>query len=161
MESGFIGYEPKVVIVPEQYISRRNGKGTVDFAIRMEGGGVVGVMEVKREDFCQGVAQNAVQLESVLSRRKRKVGGLDEGSIARCFGIVTDAEKWLFLECTHDENERPKFKLSRTYAVAYGKQSMQEDIKEILEVIKWLLTEAPKGATTAAAASYFKKNDEN
>ena len=157
MESGFIEYEPKVVIVPEQYIAGRNGKGPVDFAIRMEGGGVVGVTEVKREDFCQGVAQNAVQLESVLSRRKRKAGGLDEGSIARCFGIVTDAKEWKFLECTHDENGRPKFKLSRTYAVAYGKQSMQEDMKEILEVIKWLLTEALKGTTTAAAVSDTRK----
>ncbi|KAF8431406.1 hypothetical protein BGX38DRAFT_1228920 [Terfezia claveryi] len=92
MESGFIGYEPKVVIIAEQYIRGRNGKGPVDFAIEMVGGGVVGVTEVKQEDFCQGVAQNAVQIESVLSRRKRKARGLDEGS--RCermvvFGVHT------------------------------------------------------------------------
>ncbi|RPB24235.1 hypothetical protein L211DRAFT_848975 [Terfezia boudieri ATCC MYA-4762] len=105
MESGFLAYEPKVVIFPEQYITGRNGKGPVDYAIEMEGGRVVGVTEVKREDFCQGVAQNAVQIVSILSRRKLKAGELDEASIACCFGIVSDAKEWLFLECTHDENE--------------------------------------------------------
>lgn len=101
------------------------------------------------------MAQNAVQIESVLSgRRKRKADDMDDSDtdqvpITRCFGIVTDAKEWMFLECTH-VNGRAKFKLSRPYTVAYGKQSMKEDIKTVIEVITWLFTEAARPTTTAA-----------
>ena len=74
MEPGFIAYKPKFVIVPEQYIAGRNGKGPVDYVIEMEGGGVVGVTEVKREDFNQGAAQNTVQTESVYHDESGKLG---------------------------------------------------------------------------------------
>jgi hypothetical protein len=39
------------------------------------------------EDFLKDIAQNAVQLESALSNRKRKARKY------KTFGIVTDAEK--------------------------------------------------------------------
>ncbi|GBC49899.2 hypothetical protein GLOIN_2v1777129 [Rhizophagus irregularis DAOM 181602=DAOM 197198] len=38
----------------------------------------VGVTEVKDEDFLKGIAQNAVQLESALSNRKRKASEIEE-----------------------------------------------------------------------------------
>ena len=74
----------------------------------------------------------------------------DEVPITRCFGIVTDAEKWMFLECTRDKG-RAKFKLSRSYKVAYGKQSMKDDVRAVIEVIKWLITESAQLTTTAAS----------
>ena len=98
--------------MPEEYITGTNGKRNVDYAIHKKGSGIVGVTEVKREDFNQGVAQNVVQMESLISRRKRGAAELGE-TCFRSFGIVTDAEGWVFLECTHDENGKPIFKLSK------------------------------------------------
>jgi hypothetical protein len=50
---------------------------------------------VKDEDFFKGIAQNAIQLESALSNRKRKANEMEEDSVfvGKIFGIVTDAEK--------------------------------------------------------------------
>ncbi|PKK71351.1 hypothetical protein RhiirC2_778513 [Rhizophagus irregularis] len=57
-------------------------------------GRVLGVIEVKKEDFMKGFAQASVQMESTLSR-KRKADEIDDGrSIDRVFGIVTDASEW-------------------------------------------------------------------
>uniref|UniRef100_U9SWH7 Uncharacterized protein n=1 Tax=Rhizophagus irregularis (strain DAOM 181602 / DAOM 197198 / MUCL 43194) TaxID=747089 RepID=U9SWH7_RHIID len=54
-------------------ITGPNGHGPVDFAIDLlQTAKTVGVAEVKDEDFYKGIAQNAVQLESALSNRKRK-----------------------------------------------------------------------------------------
>ena len=41
MESGFITYESRFWIVLEQFVVGRHGKGPMDYAIRMESGGVV------------------------------------------------------------------------------------------------------------------------
>jgi hypothetical protein len=41
------------------------------------------VTEVKDEDFYKGIARNAVQLESVLSNRKRKASEMEEGDVLR------------------------------------------------------------------------------
>ena len=49
---------------------------------------------------------------------------------------MADAKGW---------NGKSKFKLTW----CHGKQRMQEDRKETLEIIKWLLTEALKATTTA------------
>jgi len=66
------------------------------------------VTEVKDEDFFKGITQNAVQLESALSNRKHKASEMEEDSVfvGRVFGIVTDAEKWYFLECSLDYQDR-------------------------------------------------------
>ena len=63
----------------------------------------------KKDDFVKGVAQCAVQLESSLSNRKRKLDEMDEEqTFGRVFGIVTDAEKFYFMECSMDDQDRPK-----------------------------------------------------
>ena len=66
--------------------------------------------EVKDEDIFKGIAQNAVQLESALSNRKRKASEMEEGDVftGKTFGIVTDAEKWYFIECSLDDQNRLK-----------------------------------------------------
>src|SRR6185369_14421537 len=94
-----------------------NGNGPMDYAIDRffdllkKIGKTIGVTEVKREDFRQGIAQNIVQLESTLNNRKRKASEIEVPTVDKVFGIVTDAEKWYCLECTFDE-EKPTFKLS-------------------------------------------------
>jgi hypothetical protein len=55
------------VICPEKNIEGTHGHGTVDYVIdSCSSLRTIGVTEVKHEDFNQGVAQNAVQLESCL-----------------------------------------------------------------------------------------------
>ncbi|GBC37081.2 hypothetical protein GLOIN_2v1779223 [Rhizophagus irregularis DAOM 181602=DAOM 197198] len=67
----------------------------------------VGVTEVKDEDLFKGIAQNAVQLESALSNRKR-----------------------YFMECSLDDQDRLKFKLSEPGVVVYKDESMWRVIKK-------------------------------
>ena len=50
-----------------------------------------------------------------------------------------------------DKNGKPKFKLPPTYSVSCGKTCMEEDIKVVLEVIEWLLTEGLKDDSAAPA----------
>ncbi|PKC58518.1 hypothetical protein RhiirA1_470841 [Rhizophagus irregularis] len=71
------------------------GQGNLDYAVECRPTGrVLGVIEVKKEDFMKGFAQASVQMESTLSR-KRKADEIDDGrSIDRVFGIVTDASEW-------------------------------------------------------------------
>ena len=52
-----------------------------------------------------------------------------------------------------DKNGKPKFKLPPTYSVSCGKTCMEEDIKVVLEVIEWLLTEGLTNDTMAAPAA--------
>ena len=93
-------YDGKFEFRPEKNITGPNGHGPVDFAIDLlQSAKTVGVTEVKDEDFYKGIAQNAVQLESALSNRKRKASEMEGGDVftGKTFGIITDAEKWYFM----------------------------------------------------------------
>ncbi|PKK59834.1 hypothetical protein RhiirC2_794242, partial [Rhizophagus irregularis] len=127
-------FEDKFKICPEKNVSGLNGHGPVDFAlIQVQTSRIIGITEVKDRDFQQGVAQNAVQCESALSNNKKKV-----------FGIITDSEKWFFLECSLDNERNPKFKLSKPLVVIYGDKDMENRVKKVLGHIAWLLEEAQK-----------------
>ncbi|EXX74666.1 hypothetical protein RirG_049010 [Rhizophagus irregularis DAOM 197198w] len=79
----------------------------IDFAIDLlQTAKTVGVTEVKDEDLFKGIAQNAVQLESALSNRKR-----------------------YFMECSLDDQDRLKFKLSEPGVVVYKDESMVNMVK--------------------------------
>ena len=99
--------------------------------------------EVKDEDFFKGIAQNAVQLESALTNRKRKASEMDEEGVfvGKVFGIVTDAKEWYFLECSLDDQERPRFKLSKPLVVVYENEDMEAMVERVLGHIAWLLEE--------------------
>jgi hypothetical protein len=59
--------KPEFNLKPEANVLGRHGQGPVDYAIIAHPSGeIVVVTEVKREDFEQGIAQNAVQIESAL-----------------------------------------------------------------------------------------------
>ena len=99
-------YEGKFELRPEKNITGPNGHGPVDFAIDLlQTAKTVGVTEVKDEDIFKGIAQNAVQLESALSNRKRKASEMEEGDVftGKTFGIITDAKEWYFMECSYNE----------------------------------------------------------
>ena len=135
----------KFEIRPQKVISGPNGHGPLDFAIDLcQTAKTVGVTEVKKDDFVKGVAQCAVQLESSLSYRKRKADEMEERTFGRVFGIVTDAEKFYFMECSMDDQDRPSFKLSKPVTVVYEDNDLQTKVEKVLEHIVWLLEEAQK-----------------
>ena len=47
---------PDFRVLPERYIEGLQAKGNADYSIELQGGGVLGVTEVKKEDYVQGVA---------------------------------------------------------------------------------------------------------
>ncbi|CAB4404545.1 unnamed protein product [Rhizophagus irregularis] len=106
----------------------------------------VGVTEVKDEDIFKGIAQNAVQLESALSNRKRKASEMEEDNVfvGKTFGIITDAKEWYFMECSLDDQDRLKFKLSKPVTVVYDSKNMRDNVERVLGHIAWLLEEVQK-----------------
>ncbi|CAG8639269.1 648_t:CDS:2, partial [Funneliformis caledonium] len=80
----------------------------------------------KKMILLKGVAQCAVQLESSLSNRKRKADEIEEDQmLGRVFGIATDAEKFYFMECTLDDQDRPSFKPSEPVVVVNNNENMK------------------------------------
>jgi len=62
-------------------------------------GRILGVIEVKKEDFMKGFAQISVQMKSTLSY-KCKADEIDnKQDVDKVFGIVTDLSEWYFMEC--------------------------------------------------------------
>ncbi|PKC03290.1 hypothetical protein RhiirA5_423991 [Rhizophagus irregularis] len=60
-------------------------------------------------------------------------------------GIVTDAEKWYFMECRLDSSDRrPSIKLSEPVIVVYKDENLQLKVEKVLGYIVWLLEEAQK-----------------
>jgi hypothetical protein len=47
------------------------------------------------------------------------------------FGIVTDAEKFYFMECTLDDQDRPSFKLSEPVVVVYNNENMKTMVESL------------------------------
>jgi hypothetical protein len=144
--AGANNFKGKFEIRPQKVISGPNGHGPLDFAIDLRRTAkTVGVIEVKKDDFVKGVAQCAVQLESSLSNRKRKADEMEEEqTFGRVFGIVTDAEKFYFMECSLDNQDRPSFKLSEPVVVVYNDDNMENMVVKVLSHIVWLLEEAQK-----------------
>jgi hypothetical protein len=62
----------------------------------------------------------------------------------KVFGIVTDAEKWYFMECSLDDQDRLRFKLSEPVVVVYNDENMENMVKKVLGHIAWLLEEVQK-----------------
>ena len=64
-----------------------------------------------------------------------------EYEMDKVWGIVTDAEKWYFMECTLEEG-KPSFKLSEPVVVIYNADNMEDMVVKVLSHIVWLLDEA-------------------
>ncbi|KAK3829723.1 MAG: hypothetical protein J3R72DRAFT_263314 [Linnemannia gamsii] len=108
-------FNGELTLAPERPLRGRHGHGEVDYAIEAlakDGSRhVLGVTEVKHEDYGKGLAQNLVQLESSLTVRKRKRSCEDNGdeerdgdssAPMRAYCIVTDASFSFFVDCTLD-----------------------------------------------------------
>jgi len=58
-----------------------------------------------------GRASHNVQLESSLDRKRKANEMDDEHGFGKVWEIVTDVEKWYFMECTQDSESKLSFKL--------------------------------------------------
>ena len=67
--------------------------------------------------------------------------------VSKAFGIVSDAEKFYFLECRINGDEKASFKLSKPVAVNYQPSFMKDTAAVVLSHIGWLLEEAEKPET--------------
>jgi len=71
-------FKKEFTVTPEEKLNGPHGTGPIDYAITfIKTGEIIGVTEVKKEDILQGIAQCAVQLESVVFSRKRKADELE------------------------------------------------------------------------------------
>ena len=136
-------YKENFKLIPEKLVEGRNGQGNLDYAVECRSTGrILGVIEVKKEDFMKGFAQASVQMESTLTR-KRKADEIEQ-DLDKVFGIVTDASEWYFMECSLDSEGKPTFKLSEPVTVVYKDENLQVKVEKVLGHIVWLLEEAQK-----------------
>ncbi|CAG8634104.1 30057_t:CDS:2 [Gigaspora margarita] len=145
LASGVSVYENNFKIVPEKLVMGHNGQGNLNYAIEcLTTNRIVGLVEVKKDDFKQGFTQATVQMESSLTCQKRKANEInDKCGLDKVWVIVTDAEKWYFMEYTLDKG-RPSFKLSEPVIIVYKDENMQMKVEKVLSHIIWLLKEAQK-----------------
>ncbi|GBC44800.2 hypothetical protein GLOIN_2v1788173 [Rhizophagus irregularis DAOM 181602=DAOM 197198] len=67
-------------------------------------------------------------MESSLSRKRKANEIYDEYDMDKVWGIVTNAQKWYFMECTLENERKPVFKLSKPLFVAYEDEAtVQKD----------------------------------
>ncbi len=79
LANGVSLYEKNFKIVSEKLVKGHNGQGNLDLAIEYHSTGrIVGLVEVKRDDFKQDFAQATVQIESSLTCCKRKANEIDD-----------------------------------------------------------------------------------
>lgn len=77
-------------------------RGKVDYALETGEGAILGVAEVKRQDYEAGIAQNAMPTRSAVEQsRRRAIGGVTQRN--HSCGIATDAYNWYFLEYSMGE----------------------------------------------------------
>ena len=129
-------FNKSLYISPEFRIQGPKGRGNVDFAIMSTAKRlVIGVTEIKKDDINQGIAQNMIQLDSALTTRKRQ---REDSKSDKIFGIVTNAEKWVFLQCTATDDTLPSFQISKQFQISYNNGNFQRQAKEIFGTIWWL-----------------------
>ena len=147
-------FNSQLLVLAERYVEGSKAKGNVDYSIELRDGEILGVTEVKKEKYMQGIAQNAMEIRSALEyNRKRKRGETSEKS--RCFGIATDAEHWYFLEYT--AGHIPK--VSKKYQGMVEDEFQKEKVKQISGIINWLLKEGLEQPTASEPASKKAKID--
>jgi len=72
LASAVFPFKSQIKIVPEKLVEGKNGRGNLDFGIEPRTTGrIVGLIEVKKDDFKQGLAQATVQMESSLGRKTK------------------------------------------------------------------------------------------
>ncbi|KAF9419837.1 hypothetical protein BGZ76_004194 [Entomortierella beljakovae] len=139
-------FRDDLILATQTNLRGVRGNGPVDYSVhsRQCFEYTLGVTEVKKENFVQGVAQNIVQMESALPRKRKR----DDSDEDEClptnkltsYGIVTDAKEWYFLECSMDENEVVSFRSSKLNEELNftDKESLASSTRIIFQKLLWL-----------------------
>ncbi|CAO3568605.1 unnamed protein product [Mortierella alpina] len=102
---------------------------------------MVAVTHIKTNQAIEdGVAQNMVLLEEISRARARQING--HTAPLTCFGIVTNAHEWHFVECKLDLTKDliPKFYTSKlSVVVNYASKERTMNTESIFGHIVWLL----------------------
>jgi len=70
-------------------------------------------------------------MESSLTCRKCKANEIDDSySLNKVWGIVTDAKKWYFMECTLDNEGKLSFKLLEP-VIVYKDENLQAKVEKV------------------------------
>ncbi|KAF8929941.1 hypothetical protein BGZ47_000800, partial [Haplosporangium gracile] len=129
-----VGLFPELRLSLHQPVSGRRGYGSIPCTVQSKADpsymlpvtvtGVAGGGSRHISDIEGGIAHSKVQLDVISSSRKRKfeddaddTGDMDSTAPAKSYGIVTNAEMWVFLQCTIDTLDNtgyndPVFQLS-------------------------------------------------
>ena len=141
-------YKGSIVIRPQQQIRGNYGRGPVDFALEARAGSILGVTEVKKEDFKKGIAQNLVQLESAFSCKKRKYSDITnlesatgESTTGKTYGIVTDAQMWYILECTTNSGGLSFHMSKLSTQINYSEEGWEKKAEYVFGCLVWLLNQ--------------------
>ena len=79
----------ELVVLAERYVEGTKAHGRVDYSIEVRGEVILGVTEIKNDNYMLGIAQNAMQIRSALESNKKRQLGINK----RCFGIATNADR--------------------------------------------------------------------
>lgn len=146
---GAIALNQELCLTPEKEITGRWGSGDLDYGIvsRYATDYVVGAVEVKKEDtFESAFQQNVMQLDAALTSRDSRYSR-NEPKPLICYGIITDAKRWEFLECclepmeANDIIQGPPI-IRRTalpVIVNYDKDNWADDAQKVFEYILWFV----------------------
>ncbi|KAF9922253.1 hypothetical protein FBU30_007673 [Linnemannia zychae] len=139
-------FHENLFLEAQRTLQGRRGHETVDFSVHSVRNDslMLGVIEVKREDFNQGVAQNIVQLESALAdkKRKREVHDLDGSEEPlkerKTYGFVTDGMGWIFVECTMGQDNKLSYRTSELPEKLNYMMDWKDQARSIFRKLVWL-----------------------
>src|SRR6266542_4701695 len=98
-------YGGEIKVYPQYEILESHGKGPVNWAIKI-GNIIITITEAKKEDINQGIAQNAIQLQTSIQRNPKKrsyeTAGLHEDVM---YGIVSTAVDWVIIKLVSSNSE--------------------------------------------------------
>jgi hypothetical protein len=123
-------------------IAGRRGYGDLHSTIMAEDdwSTAIPVTRVRDGKLEDAVAQNVTQLDTASKGRKRKFGANNDETIPLVnYGIVIDARKWYFVECTSDpaSEATPTFCTSqlpgRIISYSENEAKWQEDVRRIFK----------------------------
>ena len=90
-------YNGEVKVCPEYELSGSYGKGPVDWVIKI-GDTIIIVIEAKRKDINQGVGQNAIQLQALFQRNKKKRTYNEALREDVMYGIILTGVNWVIIK---------------------------------------------------------------
>ncbi|KAG0006860.1 hypothetical protein BGZ65_002699 [Modicella reniformis] len=134
-------FEEDLYLASQQNLSGHRGNGPMDFSVHSQKTHwyTLVVTEMKKEKLQEAVTQNMVQLESVLTTKKRDEIDGKEGPLAmRSYGIVTDANYWMLIECTLHEDERVTYRMKGLERTVCYNGKWQDDVRFVFERLVWL-----------------------